>query len=432
MYSTHPKRVARAKWRGDTVVVSSPYKDLAGTPHLRALLGWSIVGRLHMAGISIAITFLAVEWTDSYLIAGLIVGAVTLGQGISGPLRGKAADRGSAPRLLAVSGTLHTTGLLVLAALPAAWWPIAPVIGLATGLFMPPVGQIVRAVCTRAVERDKHNAVFSIEAIVQEMAFLIGPTLIAVAVGFSGGRAGLLLSAAMVATGVLGFALTVHRSGHGTPNAESIKASQEAKTSILRNRGVVPLLTVATVMLGAFTITDIAIISWARERGTPELIAVMVTVWGIGSLIGGLAAGSFKGEPSLARRAGLFTSGMIAVALVLPPLLDPSPWLLAGLLVITGLAIAPAIATANTWLGDLVPEGRLAEAFGWQATATTAAGALASPLAGYLLDSSGPAAAVAVSGGLAVLGTLLAIRAGRVRNVALSEQTRRVEVGNDA
>ncbi|MCP3803830.1 MFS transporter [Allokutzneria sp. A3M-2-11 16] len=395
----------------------SRYRELAGIPHLRALLGWSVLGRLHMTGVSIAITFLTVEWTGSYFSAGLVVGAVTLGQGIAGPLRGRAADRGSASRLLVLSGIPHTAGLLALAALPGTWWPIAPVIAVVTGLFMPPVGQIARAVCTRAVDRDKRDAVFSVEAIFQEFSYLVGPSLMAITAAVGGGRVALVLGAAISAVGVSGFAWAVHRSGHGLPAQESAQASHRAKTSILRSPGVVPLLGNATVMLGAFTVTDVAIISWAGERGTPALAGVMVTVLGIGSLVGGLTAGALKGEPSLARRAGLFTAGMIGIALVMPPLLDPSPWLLGGLLAITGLAVAPAIATGNAWLGDLVPEGRLAEAFGWQATAATAAGALASPLSGYLLDLSGPAVAVGAGSALSALGVLLAIRVGRAREV---------------
>ncbi|MBK0865880.1 MULTISPECIES: MFS transporter [unclassified Saccharopolyspora] len=62
----------------------------------------------------------------------------------------------------------------------------------------------------------------------------------------------------------------------------------------------------------------------------------------------------------------------------------------------------PLPTAANSRVGELAPEHRRAEAFGWYTSAATAGAAVAAPLSGALLDATGPAAAAAVAAGFAV------------------------------
>ncbi|MCK2237003.1 MULTISPECIES: MFS transporter [unclassified Crossiella] len=378
-----------------------PYRQLLAVPHLASLLVWSVLARMHYTGTSIALTFLVVEWTDSYALAGLVMGALTVGNGVSGPWRGRMADRTSAPRLIVITVLCYVTGLAVLVVLPAAAWYAAPVIAFLAGLSMPPATQVVRGAFTRIEDSQARTAAYGAEATLFELTFMLGPVLTAFAVGALGPHWALGLIAVVALSANLAFAVVLRQAGMDQPAPRPALPAGTRRRSVLVTPGLALTLGASLFLVMAFTMVDLAIVALGRELNMPTVAGALIAVWAVGSLAGGLIAGGLRGQPRPALRTALVGVGMAALIPVLPPVLDPtSPVLIGLILAIGGLAIAPTISAGNQRIGDLAPEGRAAEAVGWMASFTTTGGALAAPLAGWLLDRFGPAAA---AGGAAVV-----------------------------
>ncbi|GAA1278797.1 MFS transporter [Saccharothrix xinjiangensis] len=389
-----------------------PYRELAGIPHLPWLLVWSLVGRLHLTATPLAVSFLIAGWTGSYALAGVVGGAMTLGVGVAGPLRGRAADRSPAGRLLLVTASGYGVGTAALGllpgVLPGAAWPVAAAVAFLSGLFTPPVTAITRAAFPRLATGGARQAVFTVEASAQELMYIVGPALAAIVVAVWDPRAALWLCGALAVLGALGFGAAVRRAGLDEPVAR--EAGHGGRT-LLVNTPLVLALASAMFLVASMVAIDLVIIAWARDQGSPGLAGVLAAVWGVGSVAGGLIAGGLRGQVRYARRMLLLALGVAPLALVLPPVLEPSsPWLIGLVLGVGGMAIAPAIAAGNERISDLAPDERRTEAFGWMTTFTTAGAALALPLAGTLLDHSGPAAAAGASTVAALLGAALASR----------------------
>jgi MFS family permease len=409
---------------GRVRTVLRPYRQLAQVPHLVPFLLWSMVGRVHLPGTPLALSFLMAGWTGSYALAGVVGGALTLGLGVAGPVRGRAADRAPASRLLLVTGVLYGLGLGLLGVLPSLLpggaWPAAVVLAFLTGLCTPPVTQLTRASYPRMAKGDAQQAVYTVEASLQEVMYIVGPTLAAVVVAVAGPRTAVWLCGALAVAGTLGFLFAMRRAGLDQPVPA---AEHHSGASLLKDRSLLGALVTATCVVMSLVVIDMVIIAWARDLGQPAMAGVLTAVWGVGSVLGGLIIGGLRGEPNFPLRVGLMALGVAALVPVLPPILTPSsPWLIGAVLVIGGLAIAPAIAANNARIGAIAPDGRKAEAFGWMTMATTAGAALALPAAGWLLDHVGPAAAAGASALAAAIGTVLALR-GRAGAVVAEPST---------
>lgn len=389
-----------------------PYRQLAGVPHLVSLLLWSIVGRVHLTGTPLALSFLVAGWTGSYALAGVVGGALTLGLGVAGPVRGRAADRAPASGLLLVTGGLYGVGIAVLGVLPTVLpsgaWPVAALAAFLTGLCTPPVTQLTRASYPRMVKGPVQQAVYTVEASLQEMMYIVGPMMAAMLVAFASPRTAIWACGVLAVAGTVGFLFALRRAGLDEPVPRP--ESHSGKT-LLSDTGLVLSLLVATTTVMTLVSVDMVIIAWARDLGRPAMAGILTAVWGVGSVLGGLIIGGLRGEPRFALRIGLMAGGVAALIPVLPPILTPSsPWLIGAVLAVGGLAIAPAIAANNARVGGLAPHGRRAEAFGWMTMATTAGSALALPTAGWLLDHVGPAAAAGSATAAGLVGTVLALR----------------------
>ncbi len=387
-----------------------PYRELASIPHLPSLLLWSMVGRIHLPGTPLAVSFLIAGWTGSYAVAGVVGGALTLGMGVAGPLRGRAADRSPAGRLLLVTSVGYGIGIAVLGVLPAvtpsATWPLAVVVAFLTGLSTPPVTAMSRASFPRLTTGP---AVFTVEASMQEAMYIVGPALAATVVAVWNAQVALWLCGALAVFGALGFGGALRRAGLDRPVA---REARRGGRTLLRDGSLVWALVTALFMVASLVSIDILIIAWARDLGRPGMAGVLTAVWGIGSVVGGLIAGGLVGQARFTRRMLLMALGIAPLVLVLPPVMDPSSvWLIGLVLGVGGMAIAPAIAANNQRISGLAPDDRKAEAFGWMGTFTTAGSALALPVAGSLLDHFGPAAAAAASAAAALVGAFLASRA---------------------
>jgi MFS family permease len=383
--------------------VLTPYRQLAAVPHLARVIGWSLFGRLHMTTIGISLTFLVADWTGSYGRAGLVVGAAVLGWGVGGPLRGRGADRGNAVRQLVVTSTLYAAGIAVLAVLPASAWTVAPLIAFVTGTMVPATGPVGRAVYSRMADGPTLRAAYTVEATLQEVLFVLGPAAAAFVVAFAGPRFAMGMVSVLALVGGIGFALMLRRTGLGggpRPRPEGAAGGR-----LLAIPGLAPAIGASMLFVAAYTTVDLAIVAWTRERGTPALAGVLVAVWAGGSLAGGLVSGGLPGlrAPRLWLRTLAVAAGMVALTATLPPLNGLDSALLVGAVLFAGgTATSPTAATSNAIVGGLAPDHRRAEAFGWTATSRTIGGAVAAPAAGFLMDSTGPAAATAAAVALAL------------------------------
>jgi hypothetical protein len=380
------------------------YRELFGVPQLPSLLLWSLAGRLHVTCTALVLTFLITGWTGSYGLAGIVVGALTVGQTVSAPWWGRAADRGDAVRLVAGTSLGYGAGLVGLAALPAVLpatgWPVAAALAGLTGLVLPPVNQILRGSCPRLAPPELRNSVYTVDATLQEVLFAAGPLLAAATVALAGPTPGTLLVAGFVLVGGIGFAVVLRRAGLDTPVPDAPAAGAVRRRSLLTDPGLAALIVAMGLLVGGLVATDLVIIAWARDRGAPFLAGVLAAVWAAGSLFGGLVAGAraSSAAPRLGQWLGAVFVGMAILVPMLPPVArSTSPVLLGVVLFLGGTMIAPAMAAAYHGMALRAPEHRRAEAFGWQSTASRAGAALAAPAVGVCLDGIGPAGGAALA-----------------------------------
>ncbi|SHG51163.1 MFS transporter [Streptoalloteichus hindustanus] len=396
--------------------------EMFKVPRLPSVWAWSLLARLHVTGTGIALSLHVAGWNDSYLWAGVVSAALALGTGVAGPLRGRAVDRRPAAPMLVLTGVLYGGGLTALAFLPASLWWLGPPIALVTGLFLPPATQLSRTVLPRMVPSGLRGSVYSMEAAMQELLFIAGPIGAAAAVSLSGARAAVLLCAGLALVGSLGFAWAVRRAGVSEPEpaepaGEAGEGEPRRRGGVLAVPGVLPLAVTYGLLGVGFNALDLALVAWARDRGTPAMAGVLALVWAVGSLIGGLHAAR-GGGPGLVVRVVLAAAGQLLVAPFLPPVVDGHPVVLGVVLVVTGTTIAPAIGAIYTRLGEVAPAGRRAEAFGWLSTMATTGAAFGAPVAGALLDGLGPAAAVALASVAAWAGVLIVRRVPKITRSA--------------
>jgi predicted MFS family arabinose efflux permease len=394
--------------------VLAPYRTILATPHLPVLLVLALCSRLFMTGMPIALTFLVAGWTGSYTVAGLVAAAITVGSGISGPWRGRTMDRRPAHQVLVVSAVGYAVAIGAIAALPARWWYGAPVLALLAGLSLPPGNQASRMLWAKVPDPAAREAVYAADATLTEVLYVIGPILASTLVVVSA-RVSAATLAAIALVGSLAFAAAIRRSGMA-PGAGAGEARAPHAGSVLRTRGMLPLLLTLSLMVAALTAGDMALVAWARNEGMPAMAGVLGALWAIGSGVGGLVIGGRGGRPRLAVRVGAMAANFVVLTPLLPPVLGHSPvWLVGGAALVAGTTIAPAVAAANSRLGAISPAGRQGEAAGWMSTAMTTGGATAAPIVGLLLDHAGPAGATAFGAVAIVAGALLARRVpGRV------------------
>ncbi|GAB3910184.1 MFS transporter [Kibdelosporangium lantanae] len=386
-----------------------PYRELARVPHVLGLLTWTLVGRLHLTGTPLAMSFLIAGWTGSYALAGLVGGSLMAGYGVAGPVLGRFADRRGAASQLVGSGVIYGAGLTLVAFVPSwlspDWWPLEAVITACVGLACPQVGPTGRATWPRLLSGNGLTSMYTVEATLTELLYAVGPLLAASVVSLLTPAWAIVTCGVLATLGSVVFARALVRAGHGGPLPATAKKSGRGPT-LLTAPGVLALLAVMTCLVGGLFMIDATIVAFARNLGLPLLAGALGAVWAAGSFTGGLVAGTLTGRPRLTVRVALTLAGLVVLIPAMPPVLDPPvPWLVGVLLFLSGATIAPAVAATSVVVGELAPPERRTEAFGWVATANTVGIFFALPGSGLLLDHGGPAVAVT---GAAVLGLLAA------------------------
>jgi predicted MFS family arabinose efflux permease len=387
-------------------MTNRPKRSVLSAPGAPALLGSSILARLPLAMFSLALLVHAQRLTGSFAIAGLVSGAYAVSSAVSAPLLGAFVDRGGQTRVLVYGATVTALVLIANGLLPSS----APVLllvalGGATGLSTPPLAACVRTLLPAIVpEPSRLPALFAFESTVLELTFVAGPPL-ALGLGslWSPGAALVVCGLVMLA-GTLAFAAQP-ASRRWRPDLVGARPPGGS----LRSPAMRTLVGILVGTGAAFGATEVGVTAAAHALGSTAAAGPLLGLWGVGSLLGGVAATRLGGS---ARGARALVVLVATLALTHGALILTTGSVLAIGIAITlaGATIAPTVSSIYAMVDAAAPAGTRTEAFSWLLTASLVGASLGTGAAGALAQSAGSPAAFALAGtagGIAALAALV-------------------------
>ena len=378
-------------------------RDVFAAPGLKRAFLVMVISRLPMGAVALVLILRTREVTGSYAAGGLVAAANALGHGIGGPILGRMIDRRGQTGVLVAAGLANGAALVTFALLPAGSPLIAAIAcALVAGFAMPPTGPSLRAIWgTQLTDEDQRHRAYSFESAVFELVYIAGPLLFVGLVGSQSLAAAAAACGLVTAVGTFLFAATSISRGW-RPTGDRA----DSRAGALQGPGVRVILAGLFVLGIAIAAIEIAVAAFA---GSEAKAAYLLALWGLGSLIGGLINTNRKAPADPPQALALL---LFALAALSAPLALAQSMLALGLLmVLAGLAIAPALATAFSLLGQVAPAGTMTEAYTWTATGFGGGIALGSAAGGWLVEHSGTAAsfltaavAIAVAAAIALAG----------------------------
>jgi MFS family permease len=362
-----------------------------------------------MSMVAIGAVLMVQGLYDSYAMAGRIAAVLGLAQAFLAPQIGRWVDRRGQRTVLLPALLVSVAGLggLITAAVLGApeWvlWPFAVLAGGSQGSY----GSMVRARWNHALgdPRGLHTA-YSLESSIDELVYIVGPVLATtLATAVAPPSALVLAGMAALAGGLL---FVVQR----TTEPPVVVPDAEARSRPVVLTPGMPVMVLVFVAMGMiFGSTEVTTVAFAEELGNKGMSGVVLAVFALGSMVAGLSYGARNFTSPAARR---FVIGMVALGLGASLfLLANSLWVLAAVMFVAGLAIAPTVITGTGLVQDMVSKHQLTEALTWVGTSIGMGASLGAWVAGARVDAAGAEAGFLVAVGAAWFAALLTLAASR-------------------
>ena len=340
---------------------------------------------------SLAIIFIVVAATDSYALAGALTAVGSIVVGAAEVFWSRQADRRGQAKVLLLTAPTRVVSFLIFVVLvskdaPIWTWFVSLIVAESTAIS---AGGMVRRRWLHILKNDPDNSdghlvntAYSWEAMVDEIVFILGPvvaTSFAVNVAPS---AGILAGLVFLAIGWTSLAAMKSTEPPAQPANK-----ENPHPAVLRNRIVQSIVIPCALLGGFFGAIGITVVGFAEERNHPGSTGWLLAIWAVGSAVAAIINGVIKFKSAHAAR---FLVYLVALTIAtVPLLLVNSIPLLALALFVNGLFIAPLIVNAYGTVENAVPAGQITEALTWVIAGMPLGGALASALAGIVIDNSG-------------------------------------------
>jgi MFS family permease len=383
-----------------------PYREVLSDRQAVAFSLAGFVARLPMSMTGIGIVLLVSLTTGSFGLAGLLTAAGTVTGAVVAPLWGRATDRVGQARVLLLAVVINTLSVALLVTAVELAWPLAvslvAAIGVGAGFTL--AGSAVRARWTlRLNDSPLLNTAFALEAMLDEVVFIVGPVLVTFLATALHPALGVSVSAVIGLIGAI--ALAVQRSSQ--PPIRPTSREGNAGSSRLPWRVLLPVAIASAALGMVFGGMEVNVVAFAKEAGVLGYAGLILMAWAFGSLVAGAVSGAITWRASPAKR---FRVGASLLALSLLPLpFVGHPVVLALLLTLSGIAIAPTLIASVAVTQSSVDQNRLTEALAWISTGMAAGVAIGAATVGHVIDSLGAQAgfvAVAIAGLLLTLSVL--------------------------
>lgn len=363
------------------------------------------LARMQMSMIGLGAVMLLSAERGSFAVAGAVAAIYALSNAVIGPQVSRLIDSFGQSRVVPIQLLVHVPALLGMIAI-TLWtsltWPVF-LLAFVAGASQPIVGPLVRARWSVQLHGTSLlRTAFAWESLVDEAVFILGPPLVTIVALQINPSAGLLLATTMLLVGTV--LLLSQRSTEPKPTGRH--AATKGKPAILLP-GVAAIAAVFVMMGALFGSFEVTTVAFTKASGVPEAAGVVLAVYAVGSLLAGLVFGALALRATLLRQFMIATATLAVVTAPLPFL--PQVWQIAVGLFVAGLACSPVLISGMAFVERVVPGGRLTESMAWVTSGVAVGIAVASPLAGVIIDEFGAHTAYWVTSGAAILAVVVAL-----------------------
>ncbi|SEF92055.1 Predicted arabinose efflux permease, MFS family [Saccharopolyspora kobensis] len=385
--------------------MANPYRELFSAPGSLAFAAAGLVARIPVPMTGIGIIAMLAQMRGDYGLAGAVSAAFTLSMALIAPQVSRLVDRlGQGRVLLPVTGiSVASLGALLLCArYGAPVWTLF-VFAVLAG-FMPSMAAMVRARWSQLYrDSPRLHTAFSLESVVDELTFVIGPALSVSLCTALFPEAGPLVAAVFLAVGVVLFVAQRRTEPAVVPAAEVTGGSAIAGGAV---KFLVLVLVAGGVIVGT---VDVVSVAFAEHLGQPAAAGIVVSVYALGSGLSGLVFGMRRLTVPLPRLLLVFTAGTALTTL--PMLVAGGVPALSVTVFFAGIFFAPTMIVVMGMVEKFVPAGKLTEGMTWAITGLNIGVALGAAAAGQAIEAFGVQGGFVIAtgaGGLTFLVALLA------------------------
>jgi MFS family permease len=373
------------------------YIDLFKRPGVAQVVWSQLLARFAMGMQTITFTIFLQQVFHNYTVPGLAIAASTVGGALSGPILGRwMATVGIRPIIL-VSTILAPICMLLIGFFPISE-ALVVFMSLMLGVCVPPIQPAARAVYPTLVETEsQRNTLYSIDAILQEIIWILGPVLATLLIAFTNTLLPIIVMAVIQLGGGLWF-VSLNRV-HSAP----IPRSTKPMGSVLKQKIVVYMIVVNLLFVASFAALEIGTVAAVGQKQAGFVICML----SIGSVLGGLAFGHrVKSASALTKQLAIVLIGDLLIFFN-----ATSPFWLGACLFISGIGVATAFATMGAVIGKAVPLDDTTEVYGWIGSGQNIGYGFGAAVAGIVVDQLSSTHSLGLAASLDFLAMLVAFAA---------------------
>ncbi|WP_171161156.1 MFS transporter [Usitatibacter palustris] len=381
------------------------YVEFLRRPEVARLMLLALISRMPVGMVAFSMLMFLREKLGAFSLAGSAVGIYFVAMAVCAPIQGRVIDRVGPRGVLIVTGVVHP--LAMLAVLLFAYYGFSfgyvAAASAVCGAFATPIITLTRTLWRQRFddEHDRRRA-FALDAVMLELNFTLGPVICAAVLASAGATWAFGLSIVVV---VLAAALFVV--ARATRHFKLEAHAERHLFGPLTERRLVLLFLASFGLTTCFGLLEVGYPAYATQMGVPAAAGLLLGMNALGSATGGAVYGGLHLRMSYERQFAAVLA-LMAVPLFMHLLFEAfAAWI--ALAYVTGLLIAPAIASQSVLVSRLAPSKYAAEAFTWSSTFIVAGLGTGMAVGGTLTELAGVRPAFATGGAIVCAMALLAL-----------------------
>ena len=357
----------------------STYKTLISLKGAKNLIFFGYLGRAPYAMLQVGMVIFGNYKTGSYAVGGAMAAGFSISNALIQPVNGRLVDKIGQRKVVSflLAGFIMTSLLVTIGEFERDL--IYIVLSVFLGVTVPNIGAYTRRNWKVITEEADNQKVQAIESSIDELNFLVGPSVFATVSNYLNPIIALYIAIVSSIVGTIGvvFSKSIEVTNHQSLNNEN--------TSIWISKNKLPLLT-TLIFVGA-CLSSISVYVVAKEdiENIKNLTAFYYLINGSTALLSALFYGYyFSNTKNLNKYNIVFVYLAISVSTFFF-FNTKNLILLAGLL--CGFGIGPIFLLANSYVSNVTKSSTLTEAYSWLASSVGFGIALGSSLFGYVIES---------------------------------------------